>query len=131
MGSGAATGGLLGALRALLATLTEIAQVRLDLLGTELELEKRRLFDALLLAALALVLLSVGFMALCVFAILLLWDTHRLGAVAAMAVVFLALGGLVVLYARFHVRSNEGLLAASVAELRHDQASLRARDGHA
>jgi uncharacterized membrane protein YqjE len=127
----ASPGGLLAALRGLLATLTECAQVRLDLLGTELEWEKRRLFDALLLAALALVLLSVGFVALCAFAILLVWDGHRLAAVAAMALVFLGLGGLALLFARHSVRNSQGLFAASVAELRHDSASLRGTDEHA
>jgi uncharacterized membrane protein YqjE len=130
MGS-SSPGGLLAALRGLLATLTETAQVRLDLLGTELELEKRRLLDALLLVALAWMLLTVGCIAFCAFAILLLWDSYRLAAVAAVALLFLGLGAWVMLFARQSVRSGQGLFAASVAELRQDAAGLRGLDGGA
>ena len=51
--------GLLSSLRQLLATVLELAQVRLSLLGTELELEKRHLFSALLWAVLALLVFGV------------------------------------------------------------------------
>lgn len=127
----ASPGGLLSALRGLLATLTEIVQVRLDLWGTELEIEKRRLFDALVLLALALVLLTVGLVALCALAILLLWDSYRLGVLVVAAVLFLGLGGLALLLARRSVRNRQGLFAASVAELQQDRASLQAGDEHA
>lgn len=127
----ASPGGLLSALRGLLATLTEIVQVRLDLWGTELEIEKRRLFDALVLLALALVLLTLGLVALCALAILLLWDSYRLGVLVVAAVLFLGLGGLALLLARRSVRNRQGLFAASVAELQQDRASLQAGDEHA
>ena len=47
-------GGLLAALRRLLAGGVEMLRVRLELLGTEIEQEKLRLFDAVLWAGLAL-----------------------------------------------------------------------------
>ena len=53
------SGGLLASLRQLLFTLLETAQVRLELLGTELEAEKRRVLDALVFAAVALVCLAL------------------------------------------------------------------------
>lgn len=127
----ASPGGLLSALRGLLATLTEIVQVRLDLWGTELEIEKRRLFDALVLLALALVLLTLGLVALCALAILLLWDSYRLGVLVVAAVLFLGLGGSALLLARRSVRNRQGLFAASLAELQQDRASLQAGDEHA
>ena len=58
----AKNGGLMASLRQLLDTLLEIAQVRLELISTELELEKRRWFDALWLAALAFVWFAVGWL---------------------------------------------------------------------
>lgn len=131
MDTRSALGGMTAALRALLATLTEIAQVRLDLLGTELEIQKRRLFDAVLLTALALVLLSVGLVALCAAAILLLWDIYHLSLLLGAAAVFLGLGVLALLYARHFVRSSQGLFPASVAELQQDRAGLQDQDSHA
>lgn len=128
MGMDASPGGWLAALRNLLASLTDIAQVRLDLLGTELEIEKRRLFDGLLLSALALVLLSVGLAALCAFVVLLLGDSHRLAALAGMALALLGAGSSVLLMARRHVRNPQGLFAASVTELQQDRAALQGPD---
>ncbi len=131
MGPRPTSSGLLASLRALLASILEIAQLRLDLLGTELELEKRRLFDALLLGALALLLLSLGVLALCGFALVLLWDRYRLGLVAVTSLVFLGLGCVALLLARRRLFNGAGLFAASAAELQRDQADLRGRDSGA
>jgi uncharacterized membrane protein YqjE len=68
----AKSGGLMASLRQLLGTLLEIAQVRLELISTELELEKRRWFDALWLAALAFICLALGLVLLCGTLLLLL-----------------------------------------------------------
>ena len=56
--------GLFGSLQRLLATLLDIAQVRLDLLTTEFEREKLRLYDGLLWAAVALFFIGLGLLLL-------------------------------------------------------------------
>lgn len=114
-------GGLLASLRQLLSTLVETAQVRLELLGTELEAEKRRVLDVLVYAALALVCLALGVVLLCVGVILLVDDAHRWAAAAALAVLMLCAGlGLLVL-ARRRLRSPQGMFHASVRELARDR----------
>jgi uncharacterized membrane protein YqjE len=60
----------MASLRQLLGTLLEIAQVRLELISTEIELEKRRWFDALWLAALAFVCLALGLVLFCMTLVL-------------------------------------------------------------
>ena len=72
--------GLLASLRRLLGTVLEMAQVKLEIFGNELELEKRRLADGLLWGAAALVMLSLGLVLLCGFVVLLFWDGYRLAA---------------------------------------------------
>ena len=57
--------GIWASLSRVLATVLDMAQVRLDLLGTELEFEKQRLLTALWLGALSLVLLGLGLVLLC------------------------------------------------------------------
>ena len=57
--------GLFASLRQMLGTVLEIAQVRLALFGNELEQEKLRVFQALLLAGVGLMLLAVGTVLLC------------------------------------------------------------------
>lgn len=122
--------GMLASLRRLLGTVFEIAQVRLDLLGTELELEKRRVFDALLSGLVALLMLGVGLVLLCGFIILLFWEGYRLAAVGVLALLFLAAGVWLVHTARHRLQSPNGMFDASLAELRRDRAGLQPLDRH-
>ena len=131
MGDSVHASGLFASLRQLLATAVEIAQVRLDLLGTEVELEKRRLFDALLWAAVALVMLGVGLLLFCGFVILLFWEGYRLAAVGVLALLFLGAGGVLVRIARQRLRNQNGPFDASVGELDRDRAGLQAAGQHA
>lgn len=112
--------GLFASLRRLLATALEIAQVRLALLGTEVELEKRRLFDALLWGAFALLAFGTGIVVLCGFVILLFWDVYRLPAVGILAFMLLAGGVILLKMARQRLRSPLGMFSASANELKQD-----------
>jgi uncharacterized membrane protein YqjE len=122
--------GLFASLRRLLGTVLEIAEVRLELLGTEVELEKRRIFDALLWAAIALVALALGLVLLCGFVILLVSDAYRVVAVGAMALLLLAGGLLILRQAQQRLRSPSGLFGTSVAELKRDRSVLASEDQH-
>ncbi|MFM6992947.1 MAG: phage holin family protein [Rhodoferax sp.] len=116
--------GLLASLKQLLKTLLETVQVRLELIGTELELEKSRLFDVLVMALLALVFLALGMVLLCGTVILLFPDGWRLAAAAGMAMFFLA-GGLGLLaMARRRLRNPSGVFHASAKELARDREAL-------
>jgi len=111
----------MASLRQLLSTLLEIAQVRLELISTELELEKRRWFDALWLGALALVCLALGLVLLCGTLLLLVWEGYRLAAAAGLTVLFLGGGALLLTQARRRLQEPGGLFSASVRELRRDR----------
>ena len=117
--------GLFASLRRLLGTLLEIAQVRLELLGTDLELEKRRLFDALLLGLLALLMAGVGLVLLCGFIILLFWEGYRLAVVGVMLLLFLLTAAWLVHAARLRLQRPNGIFEASLAELQRDRAGLQ------
>jgi uncharacterized membrane protein YqjE len=114
-------GGLFASLRRLLGTVLEIAEVRLALLSTEVELEKRRLFDALLWAAVAMLVLATGLTLFCAFVILLFSEGYRLAALGVMALLFLGGGLLLLQQARQRLRSPDGMLAGSLAELQRDR----------
>lgn len=122
--------GLFASVRRLLATALEMAQVRLDLFSTELELEKRRLFDGLLWGAAGLLAVGLGLVLLCGFVILLFWDGYRLAAVGVMTLLFLGGGALLLRASRQRLRSAGGMFNASVKELERDQAGLHAPDQH-
>ncbi|MBK7051663.1 MAG: phage holin family protein [Rhodoferax sp.] len=122
--------GFFASLRRLFATVLEMGQVRLDLLGTEIELGKRRFFDGLIWGAVALLVLGVGLVLLCGFVILLFWEGYRLAAVGVMALLFLAAGTFLMNEARRRMSSPTGLFDTSLAELKRDLASLQASDPH-
>ena len=118
------SGGLLDSLRRLLGTVLEIGQVRLEIFGTELELEKRRLFDGLLWGAVALMVLGLGFALFLGFVILLVWEGYRLPAIGVMAVVFLTSGAYLLRTARQRLSDSNGLFNSTLSEIKRDRAAL-------
>jgi uncharacterized membrane protein YqjE len=117
-------GGLFASARQLLATGVETLRVRLDLLSIEIEQEKLRLFDAVLWAGLALLLLGMGLLFLCGLIVVLLWENHRLLALGGLTAIFLGSGIWVLQGARQRLRTPGGLFNTSVAELARDRAGL-------
>jgi len=113
--------GLLGSVRKLLSTLLETVQVRLELLGTELESEKRRLFDVLVLVAIAVVCLALGLVMLCATVVLLVDEAWRLAATGAMAVFLLGAGVALLGRAKWRLRNPLGMFHASAQELARDR----------
>lgn len=117
-------------MRQLLATALDIAQVRLELLSTEIEFEKRRLFDGLLWGAFAIMILGVALALFCGFVVLLFWDGYRLTAVGLLALLFLVAGVLLLREARQRLHHAKGLFHASVAELKRDASDLQPTGQH-
>lgn len=113
-------GGLLDSLRALLATLVEIAHTRVELFGTEIEEEVRRVVALLLggLAVLTLASLALLFSGLVVIAAY--WDTHRLAATVGVAIGFFVLTAAAYLAVRARTRRRSRLLASTLDELERD-----------
>jgi uncharacterized membrane protein YqjE len=122
---GAAGGGLFVSLRRLIGTALELGQVRLELLGTELEAQKLRILDALIWAVLGVMCVVVGVVLLAGCIVVLFGEGYRLQALAVLTLAFLAGGGLAIRQARTRLKTPPGAFAASVAELAQDRAALR------
>jgi uncharacterized membrane protein YqjE len=117
--------GLFDALRRLLATGLGIAQVRLELFGTELEAEKLRLFDALWRLALAMLLLGVSLVLGLGFVLLLFQEGYRLAAVGVLTLACAGGGAWLLSQARQAIASPKGgAFALSLGELRSDRDGL-------
>ncbi|RYF65873.1 MAG: phage holin family protein [Comamonadaceae bacterium] len=121
-------GGLFASLRQMLGTLVEIAQVRVQLLGNELEAEKLRIAGGLLLAGVGLMLLTVGTVLLCALVLMLFADGYRLAALAVLTLAFIAGGALLIRAAGSRLRNPGGMFAATLAELADDRAGLAPRE---
>jgi uncharacterized membrane protein YqjE len=111
-------------LKRLLATLLELAHVRLQLVLNELDQQKLRLFDALLIAAASLVALALGLVLLVAFLVSLFPEPQRPIALGALMLLFIGASVAGLLAARAQLRAAGRSLEASLAELRRDAADL-------
>jgi len=124
----ASRAGLFESLRQLLHTALELAQVRLELLVTDLQLEKLRLVEVALRALLGLLLLGLGLLLLIGFLLMLLWDGYRLPALGVLTLLCIGGGLLLLNAAKGRLREGDELFAATRAEFERDRAALRPRD---
>jgi uncharacterized membrane protein YqjE len=121
--------GLLASLRTLLETGVQLARVRVELLGNELEEQKLRLAHGLVLAVAGVLLLLVAVLLACGFVLLLVQEGHRLAAVGVLAVGVTAAGIALLRAGSARLRSPAGLFPATLDELRRDAAALRSGTG--
>jgi uncharacterized membrane protein YqjE len=122
---GAARGGLLHSIKDLAQSLLGAARTRLEILATEIEEERLRLEQMLLVALGAVFCVGMGIVLSVFFVVVLFWDTHRLAAVGSLAGGFLAAGVVLGLILRDRARSRPKLFAATRGELAKDQTILR------
>lgn len=126
--AGPLSAGLLSSLRGLLMSGLALAETRLALLSNELEEQKLRLVQGLVMALAGLFVLGVGLVLFVGLVLLLFWDGYRLPALAALTLVFLGAGAWLLVSARRRLRSDGGPFGATLAELRADRAAVAGRD---
>lgn len=120
-----ASSGLMGSLKRLTSSLLAILATRLALLVNELQEERLRLTQLLLLGVFAAFCIGTGLILLNAFIVVLFWDDHRLVALGTLTLVYLVAGALVVMVLRSRARAGTKLFAASLAELEKDRHALR------
>ena len=118
--------GLLDALRVMGGTLNEILQTRAALVSVELREEIERRKRMLALAALGFAFLHMALLLATLLVTVVFWDTHRVAAIGAMTVLYLACGAVAVKRLRDEALASPAPFAASLAEVERDLASMRA-----
>lgn len=121
-----ASGGLLGALRAIGTTLNEVLRIRGALFAVELREEVERRKRLVVLAAVGFAFLHTALLLLTLFVAVIFWDTHRVAAIGAMAVLYLGCGAAALARFRLEAAASPPPFAATLAELEHDLEPLRA-----
>lgn len=119
--------GLLDSLATFATTLVSIAHTRLELLSTDLEEDRARLFSLVVLYLIAAFCLVVGLVLAIVLTVFILWEDHRLLALSSVAGFFVLVGLLVYGFARHKTKTKPKLFSASLLELLKDQQSLDSR----
>ena len=127
--NGGETSGLFAALKGIAATLLASGKTRLELLGNEIEEEKLRAMQLLLMAQGMVFCFGVGVILAVALISALFWD-NRLLVLGVFALLFLVAGG--VFYSRFKSATQrpDRAFAASLAELQEDLRQLKAAMGH-
>lgn len=123
-----ASPGLLASLRGLATTSVALIRTRLELLKVEAQEEVGRVIGLLLWAAVAVLCGVLGIAFLGVFLTVLLWDSHRVLALGIFTALFLFAATIAGGIALRLLRQGSRLFAASLAELRRDEATLRRED---
>jgi uncharacterized membrane protein YqjE len=121
----AARGGLLRSIKHLGQSLLGSARTRLEILATEIEEERLRLEQLLLVAAAAAICLGMALMLCVAFVVIYFWDTHRLLAVGLLALAFLALSAALGGILRSMVKRRPKPFAITRGELAKDAEMLR------
>ncbi len=121
----AARGGLLQSIKHLAQTLLGAAQTRLEILATEIEEERVRLEQMLLVALAAAFCFVMGVVLAIALVVVYFWDTHRLLAVGMLAAAFLAASLVLGLILRDKVKTRPKPFAITRGELAKDRAMLR------
>ena len=114
---------------AIAATLLASGKTRLELLGNEIEEEKLRAMQLLLMAQGMVFCFGVGVILAVALISSLFWD-NRLLVLGLFALLFLVAGGF--FYSRFKnaTQRPDRAFAASLAELQEDLRQLKAAMGH-
>lgn len=118
----------MGSVKRLLSTLTSIASTRLELLANELQEERLRLTQMLVLGLFAIFCFGMGLLLLTVFITVLFWDDHRLAVLGILCTLFFMLGAIMALLLRSKAQAKPKLFSASLAELSKDRELLNAHE---
>jgi uncharacterized membrane protein YqjE len=108
------------ALRGWLHDGVQLLRVRLELLSVEAREHAFAVVELLVAALAAVILLGLGLGFLAVLLTVLLWDSHRVLALAIFATLFLTLGGIALLMLRSRWQASQRWFEASLDELRQD-----------
>jgi uncharacterized membrane protein YqjE len=122
-------GGLFAALKNIAANLLAGGKTRLELLGNEIEEEKRRAVYLFVMAQAMLFCCGVGLLLAVALLAALFWD-NRLLVLGATSALFLILAAVFYNRVTRETQRPEGVFAASIAELQEDLRQLKAVLGH-
>jgi uncharacterized membrane protein YqjE len=120
-------GGLMDSVRRLAATAVGLVETRLEIVVTELEEEKLRLRQTLILAVVAGFCLAVAALLAVMLVVVIFWDTHRLAAIGGLLALFLGGAGWAVSAVLRQARGRARLFEVTLGELRKDRERLGRR----
>ncbi|CUI07471.1 phage holin family protein [Massilia antarctica] len=107
------------------ATLVAMVQTRLELAAVEVQEELQRFLGYVVLALASLILFGIAALLVVLLVVVIFWDSYRLQAIGAMAVLFGVAGGAIAMQVKRSFDARPRLLGATVAELNKDVNFIR------
>ena len=117
--------GILESLKMLGATIASAFHTRVELFVAELEEERERFKQTLILALLAVFGFGMGIILLTIFLVALFWQNGWIGAIGGLAVIYLCVATIAAFKLRNIFFKRSGLFPATLAELAKDRDRLR------
>lgn len=121
----AGPGGLFEPLLEILAGFVRLLQTRLELVFTELEEERERLKEILVLGFISFLFLSLGVLLLTLLIVAIFWHSHGFYVLGGLAVLYLALAFVAGSMIRYKTTAKPRLFSASLSELAKDRERLK------
>ena len=120
-----APSGVLASLRSLIAGVIALTHTRLQLLASDLEEQRLRALEMIVLGAIAFFCGAVGVLLVSAWIVIALWDQYRLLTLGILAAAYFV--GCVVALVRLKSKmlARPPLFASSLAELHRDEELLR------
>jgi len=117
---------ILHSLKTFVAVLASAIHTRIELFVTELEEERERLKQTLIFTLLLVFGLSMGLILFTIFLVALFWQQGWIGAIGALAFVYLGIATFAAVKLRDAILKRPGLFPATLAELGKDRDRLKA-----
>ena len=118
---------LLSALKNLVTTGASIAQTRLELISTDVQIARTRFLSLLVMVIFTLFFLFFGLVMLALLIVIYSWESDRILALSVLTTGFLAVGCILALVVLRSLRTMPQLFAATIAELAQDCRELAKR----
>lgn len=115
---------LFSALKNLVSTGASIAQTRLELISTDLQIARTRFLSLLVMLLFTLFFLFFGLVMLALLIVIYSWESDRMLALTLLTSGFLALGLVLALVVLRSLKTMPKLFEATIAELAKDRQEL-------
>ncbi|AKD25318.1 putative membrane protein [Polynucleobacter duraquae] len=115
---------LFSALKNLVSTGASIAQTRLELISTDVQIARTQFLNLLVMVICALFFLFFGLVMLALLIVIYSWETDRVLALSLLTSGFLAAGIILALVVLRSIKAMPKLFEATIAELAKDRQEL-------
>ena len=116
--------GILESVKSFGATAVSILKTRIEILSTELQEERERVKDYVVLGVISLFCLMMGVVFLSFFVVVLFWDVSRVLVSGIVTLLYFGAAALIAVRLKGKLKSHPRMFATTIAELAKDYRHL-------